>query len=68
MKIMGCDFHPSLQQIAMVDSETGEHGARKLIQDAARQFYAELRGPVLMGIKACGSNDASDRFLVGLHR
>src|SRR5579872_491771 len=24
MKIIGCDFHPSYQQIAMVDSETGE--------------------------------------------
>jgi hypothetical protein len=24
MKIIGCDFHPSYQQIAMVDTETGE--------------------------------------------
>jgi hypothetical protein len=24
MKIIGCDFHPSFQQIAMVDTETGE--------------------------------------------
>jgi hypothetical protein len=26
MKMIGCDFHPSFQQIAMVDTETGEHG------------------------------------------
>ena len=25
MKIIGCDFHPSFQQIAMVDMETGEY-------------------------------------------
>ena len=25
MKIIGCDFHPSFQQIALVDTETGEH-------------------------------------------
>ena len=24
MKIIGCDFHPSYQQIALVDTETGE--------------------------------------------
>jgi transposase len=67
MKIMGCDFHPSLQQIAMVDSETGEHWERKLTPDEARQFNAELRGPVPIGMEACGSNDACARFLVGLH-
>jgi len=66
MKIVGCDFHPSFQQIAMVDSETGEHTERKLTPDEARQFYAELRGPVLMGMEACGSDYTCDRFLVGL--
>jgi hypothetical protein len=29
MKIMGCDFHPSFQQIAMVDSETGRFCSRR---------------------------------------
>ena len=24
MKYIGCDFHPSFQQIAMLDTETGE--------------------------------------------
>jgi len=24
MKIVGCDFHPSYQQIAVLDTETGE--------------------------------------------
>jgi len=68
MKIIGCGLHPSFQQIAMVNSETGAHTEQKLTPDEARQFYAELRGPVLMGMEACDSNGACDRFLVGLHR
>ena len=30
MMIIGCDFHPSFQQIAYVDQETGEYGERRL--------------------------------------
>ena len=25
MKIIGCDFHPSFQQIALLDRDTGEY-------------------------------------------
>ena len=28
MKIIGCDFHPSFQQMALVDTETGEPATR----------------------------------------
>ena len=28
MKIIGCDFHPSFQQIAYVEQETGEYMSR----------------------------------------
>ena len=31
MKIIGCDFHPSYQQIAMLDRETGEWSEGKLV-------------------------------------
>lgn len=31
MKIVGCDFHPRWQQIAVFDTETGEISERKLI-------------------------------------
>jgi hypothetical protein len=44
MKIMGCDFHLSLQQIAMVDSETGEHGERRLTPDEERQLMPSCGG------------------------
>jgi hypothetical protein len=30
MMIKGCDFHPSWQQVAWVDSEAGGTGIRKL--------------------------------------
>jgi len=30
MLIIGCDYHPGFQQIAYVDSETGEFQERRL--------------------------------------
>ena len=49
MKIVGCDLHTRYQQIAMVDSETGELIERRLehAQGEARSFYAGLQGRVL---------------------
>jgi hypothetical protein len=38
MKIIGCDFHPSFQQIAMVDVQTGEYTEKRLTPEEARQF------------------------------
>jgi len=41
MKIVGCDFHPRWQQIAVFDAETGEISEHKLMNgdgEAAR-FY-----------------------------
>ena len=66
MRIIGCDFHPSFQQIAMVDRETGEYTERRLTPDEARQFYAELKGPVLVGMEACGNTLWFERLLGSL--
>jgi hypothetical protein len=33
MKYIGCDFHPSFQQIAMLDKETGEMVERRLVHE-----------------------------------
>jgi transposase len=66
MKIIGCDFHPSFQQIAMVDTETGEYTERRLTPEEARQFYAELQGPVLVGMEACGNTLWFERLLSSL--
>jgi hypothetical protein len=35
MVIIGCDYHPGFQQIAFVDTETGEPRKRRLAQRAA---------------------------------
>ena len=63
MKIIGCDFHPSFQQIAMLDSEMGEYTERKLTREEARQFYAELKEPVVVGMEACGNTLWFERLL-----
>jgi hypothetical protein len=46
MKIVGCDLHTRYQQIAMLDTETGELSERRLehANGEARAFYAGLRG------------------------
>jgi hypothetical protein len=54
MKIIGCDFHPSFQQIAMVDTETGEHTEKRLTPSEAVQFYGQLKGQVVIGMEGCG--------------
>jgi hypothetical protein len=58
MMIIGCDFHPSWQQIAWWDSETGETGERKLVHGdgGAQVFYEQLVGPALIGIEATGNS------------
>jgi transposase len=66
MKIIGCDFHPSFQQIAMVDTETGEHTEKKLTRKEAVEFYRGLSGEVVVGIEACGNTLWLERLLAEL--
>jgi transposase len=44
MVIIGLDYHPSFQQIAFVDQETGEFGEKRLVHgnQEAESFYREL--------------------------
>ena len=43
MLIIGCDYHPSLQQIALVNIDTGELSERRLAhREQAEQFYPHL--------------------------
>jgi transposase len=57
MKIVGCDFHPQWQQIAVFDAETSEIAEHKLVNGdgEAEQFYRALEAPALIGIEACGN-------------
>ena len=58
MMIIGCDFHPSWQQISWLDTESGDCGERKLVHASgeARQFYERLVAPVLIGMEATGNS------------
>jgi transposase len=68
MFIIGCDLHTRYQQIAMLDTATGEVTTRRLehANGEARSFYASLQGPVLVGIEATGSTQWFERLLAGL--
>jgi transposase len=58
MKIVGCDFHPRWQQVAIFDAETGEVCEHKLLNGdgEAERFYRGLEAPALVGIEACGNS------------
>src|SRR5499425_1055365 len=52
MIIVGCDYHPSFQQIAFVDTETGELKEQRLAhREGAEEFYRALAGT---GHRVCG--------------
>lgn len=57
MVIVGCDFHPSWEQIAWLDTETGETGERKLehASGEGERFYRGLPVPALIGLEATGN-------------
>jgi len=56
MIIIGCDFHTRTQQIAMLDTETGEVVEKRLEHDGgeAQRFYEGLKEPALVGIETTG--------------
>src|ERR1700744_4171330 len=68
MKIVGCDFHPSHQQVAIFDSETGEIQEKKLNQatGGAGGVYRELKEPVLIGMEATGNSRWFELLVLGL--
>ena len=71
MLVIGCDYHPSVQQIAWVDTETGECGERRLLHSPgeAETFYRDLKEKgvsVLVGIEATGHARWFERLLAEL--
>ena len=71
MIIIGVDYHPSVQQIAWVDTETGECDERQLTHSdgEAEKFYRglQLRGvSVRVGMEATGHAGWFERLLSGL--
>jgi transposase len=68
--IIGCDYHPSVQQIAWADTATGECGERRRAHCAeAEQFYRELKptgARVRVGMEATGHSRWFERLLAEL--
>ena len=58
MMIIGCDFHPSWQQVSWLDTETGETDEQKLehAEGQAKAFYQQLAAPALIGMEATGNS------------
>jgi transposase len=57
MVIIGCDFHPSWEQVCWLDTETGETAEQKLVHSAgeAQRFYSSVPVPALIGLEATGN-------------
>jgi len=57
MLIIGCDYHPSWQQICWLDTETGETEERKLdhASGEAERLYRGLSAPALIGMESTGN-------------
>jgi transposase len=71
MMIIGCDYHPGFQQIAFVDTDTGELQERRLEhREEAEKFYRDLAAQgvkVRVGIEASGHARWFERLLSELH-
>jgi len=67
MLIIGCDYHPGFQQIACVDTDTGELSEHRLAhREQAEQFYRELKQKNLcarVGMESSGHSRWFERLL-----
>ena len=68
MIIIGVDFHPEFQQIASVDTDSGEFQEKRLAHPAeAEQFYRALAGAkVRVGMEASGHARWFERLVAEL--
>lgn len=57
MMLIGCDFHPSWQQVCWVNTTTGETEEKKLVHVSgdAERFYKQLSTPALIGMESTGN-------------
>ncbi|MGC2446707.1 MAG: IS110 family transposase [Candidatus Sulfotelmatobacter sp.] len=68
MIIIGVDFHPEFQQIALVDNQTGEFQEKRLAhREEAEKFYRALAGQkVRVGMEASGHARWFERLIAEL--
>ncbi len=57
MVLIGCDYHPSWQQVCWLDQATGETGDEKLVHASgdAEKFYRRFSSSVRVGLEATGN-------------
>jgi transposase len=57
MVLIGCDFHPSWQQVSWMNRETGEAGDQKLVHEpgAVEKFYRQFPAGTRIGMEATGN-------------
>ena len=71
MLIIGCDYHPAFQQIALVDTDSGELQERRLQhREEAEKFYRDLAAQgikVRVGMEASGQARWFERLLAELN-
>jgi len=71
MIIIGCDYHPGFQEIAFVDTETGDCGEQRLENcEGAEKFYRDLASQgkkVRVGMEASGHARWFERLLAELN-
>ena len=69
MIIIGCDYHPGFQQIAIVDTEAGDYAEQRLEHsEGAEKFYRDLAAQgkkVRVGMEASGHARWFERLLGG---
>src|ERR1700730_11219914 len=67
MLMIGCDFHPGLEELALLDTATGLRRQHRLSHalggEPVRQFYAGLPRPVRVGLEASGYSQWFEEML-----
>ena len=67
MIMIGCDFHPGLEELALLDTETGRRRQHCLSHSfgagPVREFYAGLGQPVRVGLEASGYSQWFEEML-----
>jgi len=68
MLIIGCDYHPRFQQIAMMDTDGGDYTQLRLehIKEAEEFYRSVACRPVRVGMEASGHARWFQRLLAGL--
>ena len=68
MMLIGCDFHPSWQQVCWLDTQTGETAEQKLVHapGEAERFYRRFPAPALIGMESTGNCQWFVEMVTGL--